>query len=73
MCLGKSLLFGIRHPDHIVSKWVEYDNTRRSHMVRAQLPPVREKPEEVRQFERDQVVVRSNVGGLVKSFEKRAA
>jgi hypothetical protein len=54
-------------------EWVEYYNTRRSHMVREHLPPVREKPEQVVQIDRDQVVVRSYVGGLVKSFERRAA
>lgn len=32
-----------------------------------------EQPEEVLKFDRDQVVVRSYVGGLVKSFERRAA
>ena len=42
-------------------------------MVREHLPPVREKPEEVIQIDRDQVVVRSYVGGLVKSFERNAA
>lgn len=47
--------------------------TRRSHMVREHLPPVREKPEEVIAVDRDQVVVRSYVDGLVKSFERRAA
>jgi hypothetical protein len=42
-------------------------------MVREHLPPVREKPEEVITVDRDQVIVRSYVGGLVKSFERRAA
>lgn len=42
-------------------------------MVREHLPLVREKPKEVMQIDRDQVVVRSYVGGLVKSFERRAA
>jgi hypothetical protein len=46
---------------------------RRSHMIREHLPPVREQPEEVIQIDRDQVVVRSYVGGLVKSLERRAA
>ncbi len=66
-------LSGRRHLDHIVLEWVEYHNTRRSHMVREHLPPVREKPEEVLQIDRDQIVVRSYVGGLVKSFERKAA
>jgi hypothetical protein len=44
-------------------------NTRRSHIVRDHLPPVRVKPEELLHIDRDQAVVRSYVGGLVKSFE----
>lgn len=72
-CLGKFILFGRRHLDHIAAEWVEYYNTRRSHMVREHLPPVREMPPDVIQVDRDQVVVRSYVGGLVKSFERRAA
>lgn len=42
-------------------------------MVRKHLPPVREKPEEVVQIVRDQIVVCSYVGGLVKPFERWAA
>ncbi len=72
-CLGKFILFGRRHLDHIAAEWVEYYNTRRSHMVREHLPPIREKPEDVIQIDRDQVAVRTYVGGLVKSFERRAA
>ncbi len=72
-CLRKFILFGRRHLDHIVTEWVDYYNTRRSHMVRDHLPPVREKPPDVIQVDRDQVVVRSYVGGLVKSFERKAA
>ena len=72
-CLRKFILFGHKHLNHIVSEWVEYYNTRRSHMVRENLPPVRVKPEEVTAVDRDQIVVRSYVGGLIKSFERRAA
>lgn len=57
----------------VLSGVLGHQDTRRSHMVRGHLPPVREKPEEVIQIDRDQVVVRSYVGGLVKSFERRAA
>lgn len=42
-------------------------------MVREHLPRVREKPEEIIQADRDQVVVTSYVGRLLKSFERRAA
>jgi len=47
-----------------------YYNTTRSHMARENLPPVRdEEPEEVEALKLNEVVIRSHVGGLVKSFE----
>jgi hypothetical protein len=42
-------------------------------MVREHLPPIREVLEEVPKLDRDQIVVRSYVSGLVRSFERRAA
>ena len=72
-CLFKFILFGQRHPDHILSESGSYYNTRRAHMERDHLPPIREAPEEVSKLDRDQIVVRSYVGGLVKSFERKAA
>ena len=72
-CLFKFILFGQRHLDHIVSEWVTYYNTRRAHMERDHMPPIRETPEEVPKLDRDQIVVRSYVGGLVKSFERKVA
>ena len=47
--------------------------TWRAHMERDHLPPIREAPEEVPKLDRDQIIVRSYVGGLVKSFERKAA
>ena len=52
---------------------VTYCNTRRAQMERDHLPPIREAPKEVLKLDRDQIVVRSYVGGLVKSFERKAA
>ncbi len=72
-CLAKFIIFGKRHLDYLVAEFVEYCNTRRSHMERDHLPPVREKPDEVATLKMDQIVVKSYVGGLVKSFERRAA
>ncbi|MBC8116888.1 MAG: transposase [Candidatus Saccharimonas sp.] len=72
-CLFKFILFGQRHLDHIVSQWVDYYNKTRSHMERGHLPPIREAPEDIPKLDRDQIIVRSYVGGLVKSFERRAA
>lgn len=44
-----------------------------SHMEREHLPPFREKPTELLEFKRDTVEMKSYVGGLVKSFERKAA
>ncbi len=39
-------------------------NTRRSHMVREHLPPIREVPEEVPKLDRNPIVVQCYFGGL---------
>jgi putative transposase len=67
------LIFGKRHLDYIVSEFCEYYNKHRAHMERQHLPPVREEPEEVVTLKMEQIEVKSYVGGLVKSFERKAA
>ena len=42
-------------------------------MARDHLPPIREAPDEVVSLTRDKIEVRSYVGGLVQSFERKAA
>ena len=42
-------------------------------MEREHLPPLRETPDEVISLARDKIEVRSYVGGLVQSFERKAA
>ena len=37
------------------------------------LPPIRDVPEEVPKLDRDQIIIRPYIGGLAKSFERRAA
>jgi hypothetical protein len=37
------------------------------------LPPIRDVPDEVTTLKMDQIEVKSYVGGLVKSFERRVA
>jgi len=71
-CLFKFILFGQKHLDHIVGEWVVYYNTVRSHTERSHLPPVHAVPDEVPKLDRDQIMIRSYVGGLVKSFERNA-
>ena len=73
-CLFRFILFGKRHLDHVVASWVDYYNTRRSHMERGHLPPLRKRvPKAVRKLSRNKIDVRSYVGGLVQSFERKAA
>ena len=72
-CLNKFILFGKRHLDHVVDEFVEYYNTVRSHSERDNLPLIREMPNETETFNRDELTVKSYVGGLVKSYERKAA
>jgi transposase InsO family protein len=72
-CLDRFIVFGKKHLDYLVSEFVEYYNTTRSSMVRDHLPPVREDPDEVESLKLDQIEVKSHVGGLVKSFNRKAA
>ena len=66
-CLFKFILFGQWHLDHIVEQWVACHNRTRSHMERGHLSSIREVPEDIPKLDRDQIAVRSYVGGLVKS------
>ncbi len=52
---------------------VDYYNTRRSHMERSHLPPIAKPPDEVVSLTRDKIEVRSYVGGLLQSFERKVA
>ena len=72
-CLDKIIIFGKRHLDHLISKFTTYYNTRRSHMERDNLPPIRTVPDEVEMLSLEQIEVKSYVGGLVKSFKRKAA
>ncbi|TWT41502.1 Integrase core domain protein [Thalassoglobus neptunius] len=72
-CLAKFVVFGKRHLEYLVAEFVDYYNHHRSHMERDHLPPIREIPDEVEKLSSDQIEVKSYVGGLVKSFERKAA
>ena len=48
-------------------------NTVRSHSERDNLPPIRNLPEEIEKLSLDEIEINSHVGGLVKSFERKAA
>jgi putative transposase len=72
-CLKSFIIFGKPHLDYLVSEFSDYYNRYRSHMEREYLPPIREAPNEVETLSLEQVEVKSYVGGLVKSFERKAA
>ena len=72
-CLNRFIIFGSRHLDYLIEQFTEHYNTKRSHMERDHLPPLRNVPEEVEVLTSDPIEVKSYVGGLVKSFERKAA
>jgi len=72
-CLARFIVFGKRHLDYLISEFTSYYNHHRSHMERDHLPPIREMPDEVETLKFDRIEVKSYVGGLVKSFQRKAA
>lgn len=72
-CLAKFVILGTNHLDHLVNKFVAYYNNQRSHSFRESLPPIRHIPDEVETNQLDEVAVKSHLGGLVKSFDRKAA
>jgi hypothetical protein len=73
--LAKFIDFGKRHMDFLISEFVALRITTRPAAAygAGYLPPIRGVPEEVKTFAMDQFEVKSHVGGLVKSFERKAA
>jgi len=72
-CLSKFILFGPKHLDYIVSEYIDYFNKQRAHSSRSNLPPLAEMPEEVLSLSMNQIEIKSYVGGLINSFERKAA
>ena len=56
--------------NHVQGEWVAYYNTIRPHAERSRLPPIHAVPDEVPKLDRDQIIVRSYVERLLKSFER---
>jgi len=71
---GEIHCFRKTYLDYLVGEFTSYYNTKRSHMERDHLPPIRDgEPEEVTTLTMDQIEVKEYVCGLVKSFERKAA
>ena len=73
-CLNHFLIFGERHLDYLVAEFTEYYNDQRAHSARKFLPPsCSDPPPDDESVDLDQIVCREQLGGLVKSFVRRAA
>ncbi|MBV07851.1 integrase core domain-containing protein [Rubinisphaera sp.] len=72
-CLNKFIVFDKKHLDYLTDEFTSYYNTKRSHMERDHLPPIREEPGEVATISIDQIEVKKYVGGLIKSLERKVA
>ncbi|TWT60640.1 integrase core domain-containing protein [Rubinisphaera italica] len=46
-CLNKFIVFGKMHLDYLTNEFTNYYNTKRIHMERDHLPPIREEPNKV--------------------------
>ena len=72
-CLDKFIFFGRRHLDHVVAEYVHYFNNHRSHSARMNLPPLGKAANEVETVSPKDVEVSTHVGGLIRSFQRKAA
>lgn len=72
-CLRKFIIFGKRHLDYLLEEFVDYYNRDRSSMVRGHLPPVRNEPEQAESIRLSEIEIKTHLGGLVKSFVRKAS
>ncbi len=70
---GSLLSFGRWHLKYLLAESTDYYNGPRLSMVRENQPPLRENPEDVETLKLEQITVRRHAGGLVSSFERKAA
>ncbi|MEO2033600.1 MAG: integrase core domain-containing protein [Planctomycetaceae bacterium] len=71
--LAHFVVFGKRHLDYLICEFVDYYNGIRSHSSRDCLPPVSTIPVEIDSLNVEQVTRKTHVGGLITSFESKAA
>jgi putative transposase len=73
-CLDHFLVFGQQHFDHLISEYVNYYHTERTHQSLENKPLVGDLPEpEIAKLQDGEMVSRSRLGGWLKSYERRAA
>ena len=67
------IIFGKKHLDYLLSEFTNYYNEHRSHMEGTNLPPLGQIPDECDTVKLSDIEVKRYVGGLVASFERKAA
>ena len=72
-CLAMFIIFGKKHLDYLLNEFTNYYNEHRSHMERTNLPPLGQAPDECDTVKLSDIEVKRYVGGLVASFERKAA
>ena len=75
-CLDNFVVFGRDHLDYLLREFSRYYNTARAHSARGNLPPCRDgDPTEwdILSIDSAEVVCEERLGGVVKSFVRRAA
>ena len=71
--VGGLLLRQDKHLDNRPPEFAVYYTNHWSHMDRHNFPPISDVSDEVATLALDQIEVKSYVGGLLKSFERKAA
>jgi putative transposase len=73
-CLNKFVIVAPRHLNHVNREWRLHYNRERPHSARSHLPPDCESPPELNStIPLGDVVCHTRLGGLLKSYERRAA
>jgi len=73
-CLDKFVIVAQRHLDYICREWAIHYNRERPHEARDHLPPACElPPEPVESLSARDVLSTTRLGGLLRSYERRAA
>jgi len=73
-CLDRFVIVGERHLNYICREWQRYFNAERPHSARDYLPPAWERASEMDSTDRSSdVLCSSRLGGLLKSYSRRAA
>ncbi len=73
-CLNRFVIVGEKHLDHICRVWSRHYNEERPHSSRDHLPPdFTAVPEEVTSIRVNEIVCNSKLGGVIRSYSRRAA